>query len=153
MKLSTILSRLDACADARTWAKTQPDLQTAWTACRRSDWMLWLMARTTLDQDDPRLRLLDCDFAEAVLKDVPAGEDRPRRAIEVARRFAAGEASQEEMAAAWATASDAAWDTASDAAWAAAWDAARDAARAAQSDIIRRYFPECPPIKPELIQR
>ena len=129
MKLATILARLSACSDARTWAKDQPDLQTAWTACKRSDWMTWLLARTTLDQDDPRLRLMACDFAEAVLKDVPEGEDRPRRAIEVARRFAAGEASQEEMAAARA----------------AAWDA--------QSDIIRRYFPECPPIKPELIQR
>ena len=145
MKLSTILSRQNACAEARTWAKTQPDLQTVWTACKRSDWMIWLLARTTLDQDDPRLRLMACDFAEAVLKDVPEGEDRPRRAIEVARRFAAGEASQEEMAAAR--------DAARAAAWAAAWDAASAAASDAQSDIIRRYFPECPPIKPELIQR
>ena len=29
----------------------------------------------------------------------------------------------------------------------AAWDAARAAAGDTQSDIIRRYFPECPTIK------
>jgi len=134
MKLATILSHLGACTDARIWAKTQPDLETAWRECKRSDWMLWLIARTTLSQDDSRLRFMACDFAEAVLIYVPAGEDRPRRAIECARRFAAGDATRAEM------------DAVGDAAWTAAGDAAGDA----QSDIIRRYFPECPEIKPEL---
>jgi hypothetical protein len=197
MELSTILIRTGACLDARNWAKTQPDLETAWRECKRSDWMLWLLAWTTLSQDDSRLRLMACDFAEAVLIYVPAGEDRPRRAIECARRFAAGDATRAEMdaagaagdaardaagaaawaarAAAWAAAGaaaraaaraaagaarDAAWDAARDAAGDAAWDAAwaaagaaRDAAWAAQSDIIRRYFPECPEIKPELLHK
>ena len=71
--------------------------------------------------------------------------------------------------AAWAAARDAAWDAAGDAAGAAAWaaagaaagDAARDAWAAgsaawdawdAQSDSIRRYFPECPTIKPEYLK-
>jgi hypothetical protein len=178
MKLETILIRTGACLNARIWAKTQPDLETAWRECKRSDWMLWLFARTTLTQDDPRLRLMACDFAEASLVYVPAGEDRPRRAIEVARRFAAGDATREELsaaraaagaaagAAAWAAAGAAAEDAAEDAAWAAARAAAEDAAWAAagaaagdaaraaagaaawdaQSDIIRRYFPECPEI-------
>ena len=161
LKLSTILSRLDACGKARTWAATQPDLQTAWTNCKRSDWMIWLLARTSLDQNDPRLRLMACDFAEAALVYVPAGEDRPRRAIEVARAFARGEATREEMAAAWAAARSAAWDAARDAAGDAAGDAARDAAwaaawaaaRDAQSDIIRGYFPECPPIEKSLLRK
>jgi hypothetical protein len=159
MKLATILSHLGACTDARVWAKTQPDLETAWRECKRSDWMLWLLAWTTLSQDDSRLRLMACDFAEAVLIYVPAGEDRPRRAIECARRFAAGDATRAEMDAAGA-ARDAARDAAGAAAWAAraaAWAAAgaaaRAAARAAQSDIIRRYFPECPEIKPELLHK
>ena len=173
LKLATILSRLDACSDAIRWAETQPDLQTAWANCKRSDWMLWLMARTTLDQDDPRFRLMACYFAEAVLHLVPAGEDRPRLAIECARRFAAGDATREELAAAWAAAwaaaraaardaagaaaRAAAWAAAraaaGDAAWAAAWAAAGDAAWAAQSDIIRGYFPECPTIKPSLLRK
>ena len=173
LKLSTILSRLDACGNARTWAANQPDLQTAWTNCKRSDWMIWLLARTSLDQNDPRLRLMACDFAEAALVYAPAGEDRPRRAIEVARAFARGEATREEMAAAraaagaaagaaaWAAAGDAAGpaagDAAGDAARAAARDAAGDAAwdaaRDAQSDIIRGYFPECPPIEKSLLRK
>jgi hypothetical protein len=152
MKLSTILSRLDACSEARSWAKTQPDLGTAWHECRRSDWMLWLITWTTLNQDDPRLRMMACDFAEAALIYVPAGEDRPRQAIECARRFAAGDATHEEMAAARAAARAAAW-AAAWAAGAAAWAAAWAAARAAQSDIIRHYFPECPEIKPELLRK
>jgi hypothetical protein len=182
MELSTILIRTGACLDARIWAKTQPDLETAWRECKRSDWMLWLLAWTTLSQDDSRLRLMACDFAEAVLIYVPAGEDRPRRAIECARRFAAGDATRAEMdaagdaacaardatrdawaaacaardaagAAAGAAARDAARDAAGAAARAAAGAAAWDAARDAQSDIIRRYFPECPEIKPELLHK
>ena len=45
------------------------------------------------------------------------------------------------------------WAAAGDAARAAAGDAAWDAAGDAQSDIIRRYFPECPPIKPSLLRK
>ena len=104
-------------------------------------------------------RLFACDCAEHVLsiyeREYP-DDGRPRKAIEVARRFADGEATPEELAAAeraawaaaraaaeraaWAAARDAAeraaWaaarDAARDAAWAAAWDAAWDAARAAE---------------------
>ena len=32
-----------ALSEARTWARAYPNLQTAWTACQRSDWMLWLL--------------------------------------------------------------------------------------------------------------
>ena len=81
-------------------------------------------------------RIWACDMAEDVLpifeKHCP-NDVRPRECIEVARRFAEGEATDKERAAAWdaagaarAAARDAAWA----AAWAAKWDAA-DAARAA----------------------
>ena len=102
---------------------------------------LWCLR--ALDGMDGPIRELACDFAETAIKYVPEDEDRPRKAIETARRYARGEATDEELAAAdaaaraaraaWA-ASDAAWAAwaASDAAWAAraAW-AASDAARAA----------------------
>ena len=79
-------------------------------------------------------RLFACDCAERVLpiyeKDYPK-DKRPRQAIEVARRYAEGKASDSELAAAWtaarAAAWDAAWTAARAAAWAAAWDAAWDA--------------------------
>ena len=91
-------------------------------------------------------------------------DDRSRKAVEVAERFAVCEASERELAAArdaawdaawdaasaaaWAAASAAAWAAASAAAWAAAraaaWAAARaaawDAARAAQIDILREML-------------
>ena len=79
-------------------------------------------------------RLFACDCAERVLplfeKDNPA-DTRPREAIETARQYANGQATDEELAAAWDAAWDAARDAARDAAWAAAWDATWDAARAA----------------------
>ncbi len=80
-------------------------------------------------------------------------DSRSIAAIAVAERFANGEASQEDLAAArdaawdaaraasWDAARDAArdaaWDAARAAAWAAAWDAARDAARAAARAAAR----------------
>jgi len=93
---------------------------------------LWSL-RITVEDTDRERRLLACDYAERVLpifeKKYPT-DDRPRNAILVARRFANGEATETERAAA-----SAAWD-AGDAAWAAAWDA-RDAARAAAASAAR----------------
>lgn len=144
-ELDSLLKRIGACEDAREWAKTQPDLQTAWANCKRSDWMLWLLSKTTVDKNDPRFRIIACDFAEAVLYLVPEGENRPRKAIEVVRRFALGEATRKELADARAAAKDAAsaasWDAASaakdaakaaakGASWYAAWNAAWAAALA-----------------------
>jgi hypothetical protein len=104
-------------------------------------------------QWDARIaRLFACDCAERALKYALSGDTRPHEAIAVARRYAHGQASPEELAVAWAAAGDAkaaAWDAsaaagaaaraaASAAAWAAAgvaeaaaWAAAGDAASAA----------------------
>lgn len=85
-----------------------------------------------LPWDDRSARLFACDCAEDVLpifeRDFP-GDDRPRRAIEMARRFAVGDATRDELAAA----RDAAGDAEKAAAWAAAWAAAGDAAWAAEA--------------------
>jgi len=82
--------------------------------------------------NDRAARIFACDCAEHVLPIWTAeypDDHRPAKAIEVARRFANGKASAEEMTAARA----AAWD----AARAAAWDAARAAARAAAKAAAR----------------
>ena len=87
-------------------------------------------------------RLFACDCAERVLYLFEArhpDDGRPRKAIEIARRYAEGKAAVEELAAAreaaWAAALDVAWDVAWEAAlstsWDVAWEAARDASRAA----------------------
>lgn len=75
-------------------------------------------------------RILACDFASHVLpifeRDVP-GDMRPRRAIETALRYLAGDATKAELAAAGYAAGDAAGAAAAHAAGDAAWDAAGDA--------------------------
>ena len=97
---------------------------------------------------DRAARLFACDCAESVLpifERLRPKDDRPRLAIEVARRFAAGDATGEELVAAqavaWsaarAAAQAAAWSAAWSAARAAAWDAAWSAARAAAWDAER----------------
>jgi hypothetical protein len=97
------LVALGACKEAVEWAKTQPDFATAWDTCQRGDWMIWLLE--SLDKTyTPRLRLIAYDCARAVLHLVPAGEDRPRLAIECAERYARGEATAKELAAARAAA-------------------------------------------------
>ena len=85
--------------------------------------------------NEMNLRLFAADCAERVLpifeKRYPK-DDRPRKAIGVARRFARGKATKEERAAAWAAARAAAW--------AAAGDAAGDAERKWQSERLRHYL-------------
>ena len=90
---------------------------------------------------DGLIRELACRFAESVLPNYEEkypGDMRPRNAIEVARRYAHGEATPEEIraarAAACAAARDAARAAARDAARAAACAAARAAAWAAARD-------------------
>ncbi len=87
--------------------------------------------RATVQDADVINRLIACDFAESVLhifESKRPGDDRPRKAIEAARGFAAGTVSIEDMRKARAYAADAA--DAADAAAAYAADAA-DAADAA----------------------
>jgi len=103
-----------------------------------------------LNWDQQVARLFACDCAERVLSlfEVEYPDDmRPRQAIEIARRYAIGDATDSELftasaaasaatpVAAGAAASAGAWAAARATAWAAAGDAARaawDAARAAR---------------------
>ena len=96
--------------------------------------MLWLLERMGYP-DDRKLRLLACRFVRGTRVDDTRTvwdlltDERSRRAVEVAERYAVGEARKGELEAAARAASSAA-RAASSVAWAAAWDAARDAARA-----------------------
>ena len=87
--------------------------------------------------NDKNLRFFAFWCAEQVLpiyEEKYPDDNRPRRAIETARRYAEGLATEGELAAARAAASAAAWAAARAAARAAASDAAWDAARAAAWD-------------------
>ena len=99
---------------------------------------LWTLG-IVLEPADREIRLFVCDCVERVLplfeKKYP-DDNRPRQAIETARKFANGQANKVELAVADA----AAWAAARDAALAArdvgdvAWAAARAAAKAAARD-------------------
>lgn len=108
---TTRIRALGACSDALAWLSAQEgSLYDAWRRCERGDWLLWLAARVGVDRR--LLWLAACDCAEPALVHVPAGENRPRVAIETARRWAAGEATLEEVrsaAAAYASAYAAAY--------------------------------------------
>ena len=152
------LVKMGACSDAVAWGRKYPTAQKAWTACKRYDWMMWLLDRANVTGERTggpghrKMVRLACLFARSTLKHVSKGERRPLLAIQAAERWArkpsdaARAASAAASAAAWAAASTAAW-AASTAAWAAstaAW-AASDAARAAANcKLIRRLYPRCP---------
>jgi hypothetical protein len=107
--------------------------------------ILWVVTRLLSGKHDRELRLFACDCAEHVL---PLFEEKhpddtiPREAINVARRYANGEATENELA----VASDAACAAASAAAWASDVLAASDAASAAeqkwQLNKLREYLKE-----------
>ena len=95
-------------------------------------------------------RLFAADCAEmTLLGERTSGREPDERswaAVEVARRYAVGEATAEDLVAAWAAARDAARAAARD----AAWDAARDAARERLYARLRLYLDgaELPPVEP-----
>ena len=129
-RFAALLVSLKACEDALAWARGKT-LAEAYLTCRRADWLLWMLVRQIGQPGwptHPQVVLLACACAERALKHVPAGEDRPRLAIEAARRWAAepNEAhSAAARAAADAAAEAAAARAAADAAaaWAATWAA------------------------------
>ena len=164
------LRRLGACSEAVEWARQYPELSTAWTACERGDWMLWLAgkcagsSRTTSRR---RVVLAACACARLAL---PCWERRypddrrPHIAIETAERWARRESGMTlEMVRAAAAAAVAAAASAAAAAYAAAADAAAaaayaDAAYAADAaertatlrqcaDLVRQHYPEPPKIE------
>ena len=96
------------------------------------DDMMWSL-RAVDNPDVERIaRFIACDCAEASLveyEEYTPDDNRPRVAIETARRFADGTATQEEMSAAQSAAQSAAES--------AAWSAARSAARSAAESAAR----------------
>jgi hypothetical protein len=123
-RLSDVLRTMGACYDRSfaQWVEARPDstLDELWDECPRGDWMLWIAARAGCDQRS--VVHAACDCAESVLAYIPAGEERPRRAIEVARRWARGEATLDDVRAAGIDANNAAHiDSDTDAAATAAY--------------------------------
>jgi len=144
-----ILTELNACHEAIEWARTQPNWETLWSNCNRGDWMLWLIGLTIagspMSDERKPLVLAACDCAELALKYASEKEDRPRKAIELSRKWALGDISitkqdiRDAAKAAYAAAYDAASAAAYDAADASAYKVLKQC-----SYIVRTYYPNCP---------
>lgn len=117
---SDALESVGACREPLRWVADFADAQTAWDACERGDWMLWVLGRLSGPPgSDSRKKvvLAACECARLALAqyEIHYREDsRPRTAIETAERHARSEASIDEVRAASAAAYDAYAENASD---------------------------------------
>ena len=131
MKVTKILEKLSACSEGVDYIADQSAVD-AWNNCKRGDWMLWIASRRGVD-----IRILTKAKVEcAKLVEHLMTDERSINALRVAEKFANGEATNEELVAAYAAAAAAAAAAAyaayaADAAYAAAAAAAADAADAA----------------------
>jgi len=134
-----------ACSDGAEFATKHATMRDVWDACQRVDWLVWMLDAIDAPQDEKACRL----FMVWCARNTPMSDGRttgallsdPRSlaALDVAERFANGNATQEELsvarsaaesvaaAAAWSVAGSVAWSVA----WSDAWSAAESAAAAA----------------------
>jgi len=150
-----ILTELGACAEAVKWAGRKTHKK-AWGTCQRGDWLLWIAGKLNVDRK--KLVLAACACARTALKYIPAGEDRPRIAIETAEAWTRGEATIDQVRtaayaayayaaegaaayAAYAATAYAAYVYAAEGAADAAAYAAESAARKDIADIVRKIIP------------
>lgn len=123
------LHRLDACRDALAYVASHPtwSIATLWRRCDRSDWLLWLAGAAEIDRKT--IVRCACDCARTALRYATPGDDRPRLCVETVERWCDGEATMDDVSAAWS----AAWSAALSDAWSAAWSAESSAEYAAWS--------------------
>ena len=128
------LKGLGACREAVNWTEGQTDDISAWAACERGDWMLWLLGRIAgpawSDSRKP-LVLAACECARLAL---PYTKDpRVLKCIETAEAWTRGVATKEQVRAV-ADAADAA----------AAYAAKRKEVLRSCADIVRKHYPVAP---------
>ena len=163
MKHVDYLESLQACKKAIDYAAGFATLQSSWDACARGDWMLWLIGRTIDRTNETELRKITLAKARCAKLVIHLMKDeRSRNAVEVAEQFGLGNATRQELDAAYAAAAAFAAAYAAYAAYAASAsanananadaDAAAAAAYAAAenkilqqcADIVRVSYPHAP---------
>jgi len=133
MKTADFIREHHACREGAKWALSiGKDMFAVWDAMieqNKHEWLLWTATRPGVFSDSV-MRKLACRF----VRETPIGagtvwdlleDERSRKAVEMAERYADGNATDAELFAAYTDACAAA-DTANDAAWAAATCVAAD---------------------------
>lgn len=87
-----LLVDMNACSEAVDWVGSK-SLPTAWKTCSRGDWMLWLAASVQLDiQVITSVKVQCASLALHLMKD-----ERSIESLNIAKKFAVGEATREEL--------------------------------------------------------
>jgi len=124
-KFKKLLKEINACSDARKWAKDMT-IEEVLEKCHRGDWLLWLAHKVDIGLQPLTLAKGYCAAtALHLMKD-----ERSKKAIEVAISFGLGNSTKEELAAAADAAYAAAYTASYADAYAAAYAAAAYAADA-----------------------
>jgi len=136
------IKKLNACSKTIKAAHGYKTSQELWGDCKRGDWMLWLIGKLSGEPESEKrkkLVLTACKCARLSLKYVEKDETRPLQAIEIAEKWARGEASIKQVRDAVYAASSADAADAADAAAYAADAAAYFAASAAYAAYAAAY--------------
>ena len=105
MKLSSYLEKIEACKEAVDWSRQYDSLdpyealKKGWNECDNGGWMLWFAGKIW-NEYTREMRLAACDIAESVVHLPGKHEKVCRETIAIARRYANGEATDEELRAA-----------------------------------------------------
>jgi len=145
-KFQKLLEKVEACSEARDWVGTKSFTE-AYETCSDHHHLLWFVDKPGV-LDDRRWRLLACAFARTVLPFAGELTAVCLATIEVAERFAAGGATQDELTEAYgaaygavrtvalnadlSAACSAAWNSA----WNAAWSAVYSAVYSADGKVV-----------------
>lgn len=91
--MNELLSKFQACDDAKEWAKNKT-WEEVYTTCERGDWLLWLFQKTN-PEDSQLLTLAKGHCANTVRHLMQ--DQRSKDAVDVAIGFGEGKATQEEL--------------------------------------------------------
>jgi len=134
-------NQTNACLVGAEFAGKFATMRDVWDASQRVDWLVWMIKAIDAPQDEKTCRLFmvwcarHTPLADGRTTVVLLSDPHSLAALDVAERFANGNATREDLldvrSAAWSAAESAAWSIAESAAWSAARSAAWSAARSA----------------------
>jgi hypothetical protein len=92
MTFKELLIKLDACEEAKEWARDMP-IEEIVSTCHRGDWLLWLAKKVDVDLRLHTLAKGHCANAVRYLMK----DERSIKAVDVAIAFGEGRATREEL--------------------------------------------------------